>query len=192
MSLNKLLPPLAIMALFLGLVSVAHAQSTTPTVSTVAITSSPGADNTYATGDTITVGVTFSEAVTVSTTGGTPRITLDIGGQPRYASYTGAGSAHGAGPVRLHGARERPGRRRSLCPSQQPRAGRRDYPSHRRFRSRHPRPLRHELCRPQGGHRGLAGQQPRTNGILRHGNHQRVGKRGASLWLGQMLEKEEP
>ena len=39
--------------------------------------------------------LTFSEAVTVSTAGGTPRITLDIGGQPRYAGYTGAGSATG-------------------------------------------------------------------------------------------------
>ena len=80
------------MALFLGLVSVVHAQTTTPTVSTVAITSNPGSDNTYAVGDAITVSVTFSEAVTVT---GTPRVTLDIGGQPRYAKYTGAGSATG-------------------------------------------------------------------------------------------------
>ena len=36
--------------------------------------------------------MTFSEAVTVT---GTPRVTLDIGGQPRYAKYTGAGSATG-------------------------------------------------------------------------------------------------
>ena len=92
--MTKLLPLLAIMAL-LGLVSVAHAQSMDPTVSTIAITSAPGTDNTYATGDTITVGVTFSEAVTVTTTSGTPRITLDIGEQPRYASYTGAGSVTG-------------------------------------------------------------------------------------------------
>ena len=92
--MTKLLPLLAIMAL-LGLVSVAHAQSMDPTVSTIAITSDPGTDNTYATGETITVGVTFSEAVTVNTTNGTPRITLDIGEQPRYAGYTGAGSATG-------------------------------------------------------------------------------------------------
>ena len=78
------------MALFLGPASVAHAQTTTPTVSTVAITSNPGTNNTYAAGDAITVSVTFSEAVTVT---GTPRVTLDIGGQPRYAKYTGAGSA---------------------------------------------------------------------------------------------------
>ena len=72
-----------------------RAQSTAPTVSTVAITSDPGTDETYATGDTITVAVTFSEAVTVDTTDGTPRITLDFAGQPRYASYTGAGTATG-------------------------------------------------------------------------------------------------
>ena len=72
--------------------SVAQAQGAAPTVSTVTITSDPGTDDTYATGDTITVTVTFSEAVTVA---GTPRITLDIGGQPRYAGYSGDGSATG-------------------------------------------------------------------------------------------------
>ena len=84
------------MALFLGLTSVAHAQSTAPTILSVAITSNPGTDNTYATSDTITVTLTFSEAVTVNTTNGTPRITLDIGGQPRYAAYSGDGSSAAA------------------------------------------------------------------------------------------------
>ena len=80
-------------ALSVGVANV-HAQTppTTPTVSTVAITSNPGSDNTYATGDTITVSLTFSEAVTVT---GKPYVTLDIGGQPRNAAYTGAGSATG-------------------------------------------------------------------------------------------------
>ena len=87
---------MAIMALFLGLTSVTYAQSTAPTVSTVAITSSPGTDNTYATDDTITATLTFSEAVSVDTTNGTPRITLDIGGQPRYAAYSGDGSSAAA------------------------------------------------------------------------------------------------
>ena len=90
--MTRLLPLLAIMALFLGLVSVAHAQATTPTVSTVAVTSDPGSDNTYTTLDVITVGVTFSEAVTVT---GTPQITLDIGGTERTADYSGAGTATG-------------------------------------------------------------------------------------------------
>ena len=91
----KLLPLLAIVALLLASVSVAKAQATIPTVSTVAITSSPGADNTYGPGDTITVGLTFSEAVAVNTTDGTPHVVLDIGGQPRNAAYTGAGTTAG-------------------------------------------------------------------------------------------------
>ena len=78
--------------LFLGITSVAHAQSTAPTVSTVAITSSPGTDNTYTTLDTITASVTFSEAVTAT---GTPQITLNIGGTERTADYSGAGTATG-------------------------------------------------------------------------------------------------
>ena len=84
--MTRLLP------LFLGLVSVAHAEANSPTVSAVAITSNPGTDNTYAAGDAITVGVTFSEAVTVT---GAPRITLDIGGTERTAEYSGAGTAAG-------------------------------------------------------------------------------------------------
>ena len=74
--------------------SVAQAQTppTTPTVSTVAVTSNPGADNTYATGDKIEVTLTFSEAVTASTTDGTPRLSIDIGGQPRNIPYERAGS----------------------------------------------------------------------------------------------------
>ena len=78
-------------ALSVGPESV-HAQATTPMVSTVAITSSPGTDNTYATGDIITVSLTFSEAVTVT---GTPYVTINIGGQSRNATYTGAGTATG-------------------------------------------------------------------------------------------------
>ena len=62
----------------------------------MAITSSPGTDDTYGTYDTITVTLTFSEAVSGDTTDGTPRITLDIGGQPRYAAYSGDGSSAAA------------------------------------------------------------------------------------------------
>ena len=83
------------MALFLGLTSVAHAQSTAPTVSSVAITSTPGTDNTYVTGDTITVSLAFSEAVTVT---GTPYVVVDIGGQPRNFKYSGDGSSAAAQP----------------------------------------------------------------------------------------------
>ena len=75
---------LAILALFLASVSVAHAQTTTPTVSTVAVTSNPGTDDTYALGDTIEVALTFSEAVTVT---GAPYLLIDVGGTNRRASY---------------------------------------------------------------------------------------------------------
>ena len=76
---------LAILVLFLVSVSVAHAQTTAPTVSTVAVTSDPGADDTYALGDTIEVGLTFSEAVTVT---GTPYLLIDVGGTNRRADYS--------------------------------------------------------------------------------------------------------
>ena len=64
--MTRLLPLLAIMALFLASVTMAHAQATTPAVETVAVTSDPGTDDTYALGDTIEVGLTFDEAVTVT------------------------------------------------------------------------------------------------------------------------------
>ena len=78
------------MALFLASVSVAHAQTTTPTVYTVAVTSDPGTDDTYALGDTIEVGLTFDEAVTVT---GDPYLLIDVGGTNRRASYhSGSGT----------------------------------------------------------------------------------------------------
>ena len=83
----------AMIALFLGITSVAHAQSTAPTVSSVAITSNPGSDGTYGTGDIITVSVTFSEAVTVDTTNGTPYVVLSIGRDNGFADYSGDGSS---------------------------------------------------------------------------------------------------
>ena len=91
----RLLPILFIALAALVLPTVAHAQATTPTVSSVAITSDPGMDNTYATGDTITVSLTFSEAVTVT---GTPYVVVDIGGQPRNFKYSGDGSSAAAQP----------------------------------------------------------------------------------------------
>ena len=50
-----------------------------PTVSSVAITSDPGGDLTYQVSDVIQLTATFSEAVTVDTTGGTPRIPFTLG-----------------------------------------------------------------------------------------------------------------
>ena len=66
---------------------IAYAQGTptVPTIESVAVTSDPGADGGYAIGDEIQVGLTFSEAVTVT---GAPQLTLDVGGQSRTAEYS--------------------------------------------------------------------------------------------------------
>ena len=61
-----------------------------PTIDSVAFTSDPGADDTYAIGDALQATVTFSAAVTVT---GTPQFVLDVGGAPRSAAYeSGIGS----------------------------------------------------------------------------------------------------
>ena len=49
------------------------------TISSVSITSSPGADKTYKKDDTIQATVTFTKNVTVDMTGGTPYLRFDIG-----------------------------------------------------------------------------------------------------------------
>ena len=56
------------------------------TISSLAITSNPGPDETYAAGDTIQVTITFDETVTVT---GRPQLTLRVGNQPRRANYQG-------------------------------------------------------------------------------------------------------
>ena len=57
-----------------------------PTVRTLAITSNPGTDRTYAGGDEIELTVTFSETVEVT---GTPQLRLELGGGMRTATYEG-------------------------------------------------------------------------------------------------------
>ena len=61
-----------------------------PTVSTVAITSTPGPDATYAPGDEMELTVTFSETVEVT---GRPRLTLNVGGGNRTANYQSGADA---------------------------------------------------------------------------------------------------
>ena len=56
-----------------------------PEVSSVALTSAPGSDNTYAIGDTVTATVTFDEAVDIT---GTPELELDFDGTAKGASCT--------------------------------------------------------------------------------------------------------
>ena len=60
--------------------------TTSPEVSSVAISSNPGSDRTYAAGDDIEVMVTFSETVEVT---GTPQLRLELGGGTRTATYEG-------------------------------------------------------------------------------------------------------
>ena len=60
--------------------------TTSPEVSSVAISSNPGSDQTYAAGDEIEVMVAFSETVEVT---GTPQLRLELGGGTRTATYEG-------------------------------------------------------------------------------------------------------
>ena len=65
--------------------------TTSPEVSSLAITSNPGSDQTYAAGDEIEVTVRFSETVVVT---GTPQMRLRVGSRTRTASYlSGTGTA---------------------------------------------------------------------------------------------------
>jgi hypothetical protein len=70
-----------------------------PTVSSVSLSSSAGTDNTYASGNIITVDVALSEAVTLVGTGvNAPFINLNVGGQIKSAYAT---SVQGSSTVRF-------------------------------------------------------------------------------------------
>ena len=69
---------------------VAGSDTTAPTVSSLAITSDAGEDDTYDTGDVIEVTVTFSESVVVT---GAPQLGIDIGGSAKTAAYSSASGA---------------------------------------------------------------------------------------------------
>ena len=65
--------------------------TTPPEVSSLAVSSNPVSDQTYAAGDEIEVTVTFNETVKVT---GTPRLTLRVGNRNRAAGYQrGTGTA---------------------------------------------------------------------------------------------------
>ncbi|MBL0517122.1 beta strand repeat-containing protein [Aeromonas caviae] len=68
---------------------------TAPTVSSIAISGASGAqNNTLNAGDVVSVTVTMDEATVVDTTGGTPRVALNVGGSTVYADYvSGSGTA---------------------------------------------------------------------------------------------------
>ena len=75
--------------------------TTPPGVSKLEITSSPGADRTYAADDEIQVTATFSERVEVT---GTPQLRLELGEGTRTATYRGRDGNSGSG-VCLRGGR---------------------------------------------------------------------------------------
>ena len=79
---------LAFLPFFLSAAATYARVQTSPavTISSLAITSNPGPDETYAAGDTIQVTITFDETVTVT---GRPQLTLRVGKQPRRANYQG-------------------------------------------------------------------------------------------------------
>ncbi len=78
-------------------VPVTRKTAAAPSVEAVALVSDPGADATYAAGETVRVRVTFGGEVTVDTEGGTPRLRLDLDpadGGERWAAYeSGSGEA---------------------------------------------------------------------------------------------------
>jgi len=69
--------------------------TTAPAVSSVGITGASGAQsNTLNAGDVVSVTVTMDEATVIDTSGGTPRVALNIGGSTVYANYvSGSGTA---------------------------------------------------------------------------------------------------
>ena len=86
-ALTRSLFIVAVMLALLLTAGVAYAQGqpTVPTIESVAVTSDPGEDGGYAIDDEIQVGLTFSEAVTVT---GAPQLELDLGGRRRTAEYS--------------------------------------------------------------------------------------------------------
>ena len=82
---RSLLLVAVMLALLPAGLTYAQGTPTVPTIESVAVTSDPGEDGGYAIGDEIQVGLTFSEAVTVT---GIPQLTLDVGGQNRTAEYS--------------------------------------------------------------------------------------------------------
>ena len=67
-----------------------------PAVESVALTSDAGGDDTYALGERVRVTVTFDETVEVDTSGGTPRLTIDLDpadwGEKHAAYESGTGT----------------------------------------------------------------------------------------------------
>ena len=65
-----------------------------PEVTSAALSATGAQDGWLNAGDTLSVTLNFDMAVTVLTSGGTPTVTLDVGGSPVQASYvSGSGTS---------------------------------------------------------------------------------------------------
>ena len=74
--------------------TVANIVGTGPSVESIALSSGPGTDATYAIGDAVEATVTFREAVDVGVSGGIPQLEIDVGGTPQTLDYrSGTGTA---------------------------------------------------------------------------------------------------
>lgn len=81
--------------IYVGYVALEVLPPTTvaPVISAVAITSDPGADHTYAAGDTVSVTIAYDEIVSLDISGGAPTLALTIGNSTRTATYaSGSGT----------------------------------------------------------------------------------------------------
>lgn len=85
-SLLAMAAALAVAGLMAG-PAMAQSDEVAPTITSVAITSNPGDDNTYGAGDHIDVTVTFSEEVYIRGAGSV-QLGLDIGGVSKLATFT--------------------------------------------------------------------------------------------------------
>ena len=84
-------------AAFTGEAATNGTPAAAPSVEAVAVVSDAGSDATYALGETIRIRVTFTEAVSVDTAGGTPRLTIKMDptwGEFRAAYAGGSGTAN--------------------------------------------------------------------------------------------------
>ena len=75
------------------LVIAASMTLSVPDIESITFSTSAGTDGAYAIDDGVTATVTFSEAVTVDTTDGTPQLTIDVGDSEKTLDYaSGSGT----------------------------------------------------------------------------------------------------
>ena len=87
--------------------SSGQTQAVAPTVEGTPGLSASGSDGSWTPGETVEASVTFSEAVTVDTSSGTPAITLTLGGTLEQRRALHKGKRKQSARVRLHADRER-------------------------------------------------------------------------------------